>query len=246
MSALWPNGSTTQPRISDGYGPRTGIAGARPFHYGVDIPLTLGSPIRAARDAKVVFSGTNGTLGEQVVIDDGLHQFLYSHMAAGSRTTAKTVRQGDIVGRVGLTGLTTGPHTCYRTFAGDWRSDDAARNPVDVMAAYNAASTAGGGTRPPITITNEEEDAMRIVQWNTDKIAPNGLAFDDAVFAISGEGIRWLNADEWNAGGEEVAAQYGGLRSVDDDTISRMLDVNGIPFTSLEAAFTTGRFQRVG
>lgn len=147
MSALWPTGSTTQPRLSDSYGPRFGIEGARSFHYGVDIPMREGADVCAAQAGTVIFSGRNGTLGVQVVIRTpaGI-EFLYPHMEDGSQIALHTVvKQGQAVGRVGLTGLTTGPHVCFRVFEGAWRSDADARNPVSFMAALNS-STAGDGT----------------------------------------------------------------------------------------------------
>ncbi|WP_157509589.1 M23 family metallopeptidase [Leifsonia sp. Root4] len=162
MTALWPTGSTTQPRLSDNYGPRSGIEGARSFHYGVDIPMALGTFIHAAQPGTVIFSGRNGTLGVQVVVRtrDGV-EFLYPHMEDGSEIALHTVvREGQAVGKVGLTGLTTGPHVCFRTFDGSWRSDADARNPVTFMAALNRSSTAGENITP-ITIKPEEDDNMK-------------------------------------------------------------------------------------
>lgn len=153
MSALWPNGATSQPRISSGFGPRPPINGSRPFHFGVDIPLPLGTQLAAAQDGEVIFSGTNGSLGVQSVIQAAAGQFLYSHMQAGSAPPRGTrVRQGQSVGRIGMTGNTTGPHVCFRTFAGSWQRDADARDPVAFMAALNTGAAGGGGT--PI----EEED----------------------------------------------------------------------------------------
>ncbi|MCI2959556.1 M23 family metallopeptidase [Agromyces atrinae] len=152
MTALWPTGSTTQPRITDGYGPRPPIRGSRPFHYGVDVSLDLDAAIPAALAGRVVFAGSNGTLGRQVVVDSGDIQFLYSHMREDlAVSVGDEVKRGQTVGYVGLTGNTTGPHTCFRTFAGDWRNDSDARDPVDIMAALNV-TTAGGGTLIPTDI----------------------------------------------------------------------------------------------
>lgn len=161
MTALWPTGSATQPRLSDNYGPRSGIEGARSFHYGVDIPMALGTFIHAAQAGTVIFSGRNGTLGVQVVVRTRAGvEFLYPHMEDGSEIALHTVvREGQAVGKVGLTGLTTGPHVCFRTFDGSWRSDADARNPVTFMAALNSSSTAGGESTP-IT-TDPKEDDMK-------------------------------------------------------------------------------------
>lgn len=173
MSALWPNGSTVQPRLSEGYGPRSGdlvAAGARPFHYGVDIPLPLGSKLYAARAGKVIFSGSNGTLGVQVVLQTDVGQFLYPHMEAGSQLAlGSEVVQGQVVGRVGMTGLTTGPHTCFRTFAGSWQRDADARNPVDFMAELNAGVAS---TDVSEIIQSEEDEFMAL---NIPIYGPGGI-----------------------------------------------------------------------
>src|SRR5680860_328663 len=95
---LWPTGSTAVPYISSEYGLRAPINGSRTFHYGVDIPMGRGVPVRAALDGTVVYSGLNGTLGEQVVIATFIGQFLYSHMQINTRIAAgSTVRRGDQV-----------------------------------------------------------------------------------------------------------------------------------------------------
>jgi hypothetical protein len=139
-SALWPNGSTTPPRILDGSGPRSSIKGARPFHYGVVVPLPLGSEIKAALDYTVIFSGSNGTLGEQVVNQTEAGQFLYPHNQRGSLASLGTRgKRGDRLALVGVTGLSTGPHSCFRTYAGSWKRDADARDPRLFMAALNSA-----------------------------------------------------------------------------------------------------------
>lgn len=160
MSALWPTGSKSQPRITDGFGPRpNGPVGALPFHYGADIPMRLGADIAAAQGGVVVFSGWNGTLGVQVVVrSESGHEFLYPHQEEGKQLPyGRWVIQGQSVGKVGLTGLTTGPHTCFRVFEGSWRSNVNARNPVAIMAQLNAGTS--GLTPIPI----EEIDAMSAV-----------------------------------------------------------------------------------
>lgn len=162
MTALWPNGSTTQPRISSGFGPRPPINGSRPFHFGVDIPLPLGSNLAAAQDGEVIFSGTNGTLGVQVVIQTPAGQFLYPHMQAGSGAPrGAQLRQGQTVGRVGMTGNTTGPHVCFRTFAGSWQRDADARDPVVFMAELNSGAAGGGG----VPIITRKETAVFVVSY---------------------------------------------------------------------------------
>lgn len=162
MSALWPTGSTKAPKLNDRFGPRpNGPAGAQPFHYGVDIPMPLGALVFAAVDGTIVHAGPNGTLGDTVVIDSPSGQYLYGHLARGSYPADETpVRRGDVIGRIGMTGLTTGPHTCFRTFEGSWLSNRNARDPEKFMAALNLASL------PTTPIIPEEETMLRFITEN--------------------------------------------------------------------------------
>ena len=159
MSALWPTGYTKPPPMTDRFGPRpNGPAGALPFHYGVDIPMPLGALVFAAVDGTIVHAAEQGTLGLTVVIDSTAGQFLYGHLEHGStKPDETTVRRGDVIGRIGMTGLTTGPHTCFRTFEGSWLSNRNARDPEQFMAALNQASLPATPIRP------EEEPMLRFI-----------------------------------------------------------------------------------
>jgi hypothetical protein len=161
MSFLWPTGSTSQPRISDGYGPRedVGDLGTLPFHHGVDIPMGRGTPVRAAYDGEVIFSGW--FIGETVVVrsivDGSTVDFIYPHMESGSRILGGAqVRQGQPVGTCGTTGQSTGPHVCFRIIVdGNWRTYAGSQNPVSFMNEHNAASYLAGRPAAPI-----QEDDM--------------------------------------------------------------------------------------
>ncbi|MBC7288510.1 MAG: peptidoglycan DD-metalloendopeptidase family protein [Armatimonadetes bacterium] len=81
------------------------------MHTGVDISAGYGTPIRAAADGMVVFSGWRGGYGQCVIIDHGSGiATLYAHMSRISVGSGQVVRAGQIIGRVGSTGLSTGPH----------------------------------------------------------------------------------------------------------------------------------------
>ena len=99
-------------------------------HKGVDYAAPTGTPIRATGDGKVTFRGTKGGYGKTVVIQHGSkYSTLYAHLsryAKGSRS-GKKVRQGQIIGYVGKTGLATGPHLHY-----EFRVNGVHRNPLTV------------------------------------------------------------------------------------------------------------------
>lgn len=85
-------------------------------HKGVDYAAPTGTPIKAAGDGKVILAGRRGGYGNAVIIQHGnSYRTLYGHMhgfAKGIRN-GSTVRQGQIIGYVGSTGLSTGPHLHY-------------------------------------------------------------------------------------------------------------------------------------
>ncbi|WP_027896282.1 peptidoglycan DD-metalloendopeptidase family protein [Zestomonas thermotolerans] len=85
-------------------------------HKGVDYAAPRGTPIKAAGDGKVILAGRRGGYGNAVIIQHGnSYRTLYGHMqgfAKGIRT-GSTVKQGQIIGYVGTTGLSTGPHLHY-------------------------------------------------------------------------------------------------------------------------------------
>ena len=105
---VWPaNGPVT----SD-FGWRTHpIFGTRRFHAGIDIGAGYGVPIVAAQDGVVVSAGPYGGYGNAVALDHGggLATF-YAHQASVAVSSGESVSQGQVIGYVGSTGYSTGPH----------------------------------------------------------------------------------------------------------------------------------------
>ena len=104
-------------RISDGYGPRVSpCAGCSTFHLGTDFLPGEGNPVYAIADGVVKSISSAGSLGVHVVIDHTINGQLIettsAHMRTGSVrvSVGQAVRGGDIVGLVGNTGSSTGPH----------------------------------------------------------------------------------------------------------------------------------------
>lgn len=93
------------------------ISGVVRPHLGVDLAAPAGTPVMAAADGKIVFAGRNGGYGKQVVIAHGNeYRTHYGHLSGfkpGLRVGQK-VKQKQIIGYVGSTGLSTGPHLDYR------------------------------------------------------------------------------------------------------------------------------------
>jgi len=106
-------------RISSGYTmhrkhPILGIV--RP-HLGIDYAAPRGTPVYAAADGVVAFCGKKGGYGNYIRLSHGNgYETSYGHLHAISRGIRQgaRVRQGDLIGSVGATGLATGPHLDYR------------------------------------------------------------------------------------------------------------------------------------
>ena len=87
------------------------ILGYERFHAGVDLGAAAGTPIVAAADGKVVSAGWAGGYGQAVAIAhaDGI-ETKYGHMSSIAAYAGELVHRGDVIGYVGSTGLSTGPH----------------------------------------------------------------------------------------------------------------------------------------
>lgn len=113
--------------ISDGFGPRTPPCdGCSSFHNGVDILAGWGAPVHAIAAGVVVETDSpfNTTLGVHVtiqhVIDGQVVTSLYGHMQYGSMPlqVGDTVYPGQLIGLVGSTGASTGPHLHFEILLG--------------------------------------------------------------------------------------------------------------------------------
>ena len=105
-------------RISSGFGMRYHpILGRERFHKGVDLAVSFGTPIHAAADGRVTFAGWAGGYGRQVRIGHaGGLATAYGHMSRIAAAPGELVHRGDVIGYVGSSGLSTGPHVHYEVF----------------------------------------------------------------------------------------------------------------------------------
>jgi len=89
------------------------------FHRGTDFALDEGTPVGAANSGMVVFSGELPIRGLSVILDHGGGVFTaYHHLSAASVSEGQFVSTGDLVGFVGASGLSTGPHLHWELVAG--------------------------------------------------------------------------------------------------------------------------------
>jgi murein DD-endopeptidase MepM/ murein hydrolase activator NlpD len=120
---IWPvNGS-----VGSGFGPRIHpISGGSRMHTGVDIGASSGTPIKAADDGVVVMAGPNGGYGNWTLIDHGGGLATgYGHQSSIGVSRGQRVSRGEVIGRVGSTGASTGPHLHWEVRVNG--------NPVDPM-----------------------------------------------------------------------------------------------------------------
>jgi len=117
-------------RLSSFFGNRKHpIYKKRKFHNGLDIAARRGTYIGAARAGRVIFTGWNGGYGKAVIIQhDRGYKTLYGHMSSILIKKGQTVKAGRILGRVGSTGLSTGPHLHFTV----WK-DGKLINPLNLL-----------------------------------------------------------------------------------------------------------------
>lgn len=118
-------------RLSSAYGMRRHpVLGFSRMHRGIDFAAPVGTPIYAAGDGRVGFAGRNSGYGNYVRIDhDGRYATAYAHLsrfAAGLKRNDR-VKQGQVIGYVGSTGVSTGPHLHYEILV-----DGSQVNPLEV------------------------------------------------------------------------------------------------------------------
>ena len=98
--------------ISSGFGYRDHpVEGEERFHYGVDIAAPDGSDVCCFADGTVKAVGESSSYGKYVIVTHtGGYETLYAHCSAISVSSGTEVGRGDTLGKVGQTGIATGPH----------------------------------------------------------------------------------------------------------------------------------------
>lgn len=134
LDYVWPVAGAHMD-ISSGYGYRKHpITGQRAFHAGIDIPAPMGTEVLAAISGQVATVGEHPRLGRYVRIDhaDGTYS-LYGHLQEWDAKTGTQVAAGDVIGKVGSTGRSTGPHLDFSI-----RRDGKPFNPMQIFSGVLA------------------------------------------------------------------------------------------------------------
>ncbi len=135
-------------RISSGYGRRYHpTLGRMRNHHGIDYAAPAGTPIRATGAGRIAYQGRNGAYGRFIVVRHGdRYSTAYGHMRgfASGQSAGSYVEQGEVIGFVGNTGRSTGPHLHY-----EFRINGVHKNPLQVDFP------------PMATIAQDEREAFR-------------------------------------------------------------------------------------
>lgn len=144
--SLWP----VEGPVTSSFGQREDpFNGEGAFHAGIDISSSFGKSVRAAGDGVVEFASMANGYGREVVIDHGHGvKTLYGHLSGFTVVGGEQVHRGEVIGYVGLSGRSTGPHLHYEV-----RLHNIPVNPhkylrttIEQVAADNRDMLAGGGS----------------------------------------------------------------------------------------------------
>lgn len=115
MPAIQPVANKNLKQTASGYGVRIDpVYGTPKFHAGMDFSANIGTDVYATGNGTVVQMGWKTGYGNLIVIDHGFgYQTWYAHLNAFHTRVGKKVVRGEVIGEVGNTGKSTGPHLHY-------------------------------------------------------------------------------------------------------------------------------------
>ncbi|MGH6787083.1 MAG: M23 family metallopeptidase [Novosphingobium sp.] len=130
------------PAMTSGYGMRTHpVLGGRRGHKGIDLASPTGTPIRATADGTVSRADWYSSYGLYVSLEHGGDiETRYGHMSRLNVAAGQTVKKGEIIGYVGSTGRSTGPHLHYEV-----RIAGTAVNPMPYLQGSVTPASGGMG-----------------------------------------------------------------------------------------------------
>ena len=130
-SYMWP--LPVSKGISSGYGMRKiSLYGYEKFHAGIDVPASIGSSILAADGGTVIVSDYDGGYGNYIMINHGNGRVtLYAHMSSRAVAAGANVNKGQVIGFVGSTGNSTGPHLHFEV-----RVNGSTTDPCNYFTGY--------------------------------------------------------------------------------------------------------------
>ena len=119
-------------RVTSNFGMRTHpVSGFRKGHKGVDYGAPTGTPVRAVADGVISFAGVQRGYGKVIYVQhpNGEDSTVYAHLSHIGVSKGQKVSQGDLIGKVGATGVATGPHLHF-----EFRVNNVPQDPVVALA----------------------------------------------------------------------------------------------------------------
>jgi murein DD-endopeptidase MepM/ murein hydrolase activator NlpD len=143
--SLWP----VQGIVTSSFGSRLDpFKGEGAFHTGIDIASNQGDAVRAPADGIVLKAGLGTGYGREVVVDHGHGvETLYAHLSGFAVITGQDVHKGDVLGYVGSSGHSTGPHLHYEV-----RIHDTPVNPSKYLPGAPSRQLASTPSTPPTNL----------------------------------------------------------------------------------------------
>lgn len=132
------------------------VTGLPELHTGIDIGAEQGTPIRAAKSGTVIYAAPMGTAGNAIVLQHENLETRYYHLSVISVTTGQAVQAGEIIGQVGSTGRSTGPHLHFEVRVGD--------QPVNPLAYFRKPEF-----EIPEEISYRPMDSEKVKNWLTSR-----------------------------------------------------------------------------
>lgn len=128
IPAIQPVSESKLRQMASGYGYRLDpVYGTSKFHEGMDFAAPIGTPVYATGNGTVSFAGWQRGYGNLIVIDHGYnYASRYAHLSKIGVRVGQKVERGEMIGEVGNTGKSTGPHLHYEV-----RLSGAPQNPVN-------------------------------------------------------------------------------------------------------------------
>lgn len=131
------SGTWTRPaagRFSSTFGPRN-IGSGSEFHYGSDIANSVGTPVVSAADGIISHAGPMGTYGNVIMVTHSINgqifTTVYAHLSGVNVSVGQSVSKGQLIGKMGSTGRSTGSHLHFEVHEGPWNGERSnAVNPI--------------------------------------------------------------------------------------------------------------------
>ena len=118
------------------------------MHYGVDLPMPQGTPVRAITGGTVQYAGWDQMGGGNTITvqePDGQHSQFYMHLSGFNVAAGQTIQTGQIIGYSGNTGASTGPHLHFQRMNG-YPSNETAENPLPFLQSLGYGNGGQSGS----------------------------------------------------------------------------------------------------